>query len=288
MTITLTLLYDRIRWDEKELLKSARAKGLNVEEVDAKNILLNLSETMAEAFGDVVLQRCISHSRGTYASACLESRGIMVVNKAYVSEICGNKLWTTLTLIRAGVPTPKTIIAFTPESALKAAEEIGYPVVLKPLIGSWGRMVVALRDREEAEAIIELRSQMDGALNQIFYIQELVKRPPRDIRCIVVGDKLVTAVYRVSPPGEWRTNVARGGLTEPCPITAEVEDIALKAAQAVGGGVLGVDMMESPNGLLVHEVNSTVEFRGAQSATSVRIADEIVDYVIKVVKGGNR
>jgi len=288
LTITLTLLYDRIRWDEKELLKSARAKGLNVEEVDAKNILLNLSETMAEAFGDVVLQRCISHSRGTYASACLESRGIMVVNKAYVSEICGNKLWTTLTLIRAGVPTPKTIIAFTPESALKAAEEIGYPVVLKPLIGSWGRMVVALRDREEAEAIIELRSQMDGALNQIFYIQELVKRPPRDIRCIVVGDKLVTAVYRVSPPGEWRTNVARGGLTEPCPITAEVEDIALKAAQAVGGGVLGVDMMESPNGLLVHEVNSTVEFRGAQSATSVRIADEIVDYVIKVVKGGNR
>jgi len=285
MTITLTLLYDRIRWDEKELLNSARAKGLNVKEVDAKTTLFNLNETKAEEdYGDVVLQRCISHTRGTCASACLESKGILVVNRAYVSEICGNKLWSTLALIRAGVPTPKTIIAFTPESALKAAEEIGYPVVLKPLVGSWGRMVVALRDREEAEAIIELRSQMNGALNQIFYVQEKVKRPPRDIRCVVVGDKVVAAVYRVAAPGEWRTNVARGGSTEPCPLTKDVEDIALKAAQAVGGGVLGVDMMESPSGLLVHEVNSTVEFRGAQSATSTSIADEIVDYAVKLVR----
>ena len=285
MTITLTLLYDRIRWDEKELLNSARGKGLNVKEVDAKATLFNLNETKAEEeYGDVVLQRCISHTRGTYASACLESKGILVVNKAHVSEICGNKLWSTLTLIRAGVPTPKTVIAFTPESALKAAEEIGYPVVLKPLVGSWGRMVVALRDRDEAEAVIELRSHMNGSLNQIFYVQEKVKRPPRDIRCVVVGDRVIAAVYRVAAPGEWRTNVARGGSTEPCPLTKEVEDIALKAAQAVGGGVLGVDMMESPTGLLVHEVNSTVEFRGAQSATSTRIADEIVDYAVKLVR----
>ena len=285
MTITLTLLYDRIRWDEKELLNSAKAKGLDVKEVDAKTTLFNLNETKPEEdYGDVVLQRCISHTRGTYASACLESKGILVVNRAYVSEICGNKLWSTLALIKAGVPTPRTIIAFTPESALKAAEEIGYPVVLKPLVGSWGRMVVALRDREEAEAIIELRSQMNGALNQIFYVQEKVRRPPRDIRCVVVGDRVVTAVYRVAAPGEWRTNVARGGSTEPCPLTKEVEDIALKAAQAVGGGVLGVDMMESSSGLVVHEVNSTVEFRGAQSATNTRIADEIVDYVVKLVR----
>jgi [lysine-biosynthesis-protein LysW]--L-2-aminoadipate ligase len=285
MTITLTLLYDRIRWDEKELLNSARSKGLNVKEVDVKTALFNLNEAKAgEEYGDVVLQRCISHTRGTYASACLESKGVVVVNRSSVSEVCGNKLWCTLALLRAGVPTPKTIIAFTPESALKAAEEIGYPVVLKPLVGSWGRMVVALRDREEAEAVIELRSQMNGALNQIFYIQEKVKRPPRDIRCVVVGDRVVAAVYRVAAPGEWRTNVARGGSTEPCPLTKEVEDIALKAARAVGGGVLGVDMMESPSGLVVHEVNSTVEFRGAQSATSTRIADEIIDYAVNLVR----
>jgi [lysine-biosynthesis-protein LysW]--L-2-aminoadipate ligase len=285
MTITLTLLYDRIRWDEKELLNSARSKGLDVKEVDVKTTLFNLNEAKAgEEYGDVVLQRCISHTRGTYAAACLESKGVVVVNKSSVSEVCGNKLWCTLALLRAGVPTPKTIIAFTPESALKAAEEIGYPVVLKPLVGSWGRMVVALRDREEAEAVIELRSQMNGALNQIFYIQEKVKRPPRDIRCVVVGDRVVAAVYRVAAPGEWRTNVARGGSTEPCPLTKEVEDIALKAARAVGGGVLGVDMMESPSGLVVHEVNSTVEFRGAQSATSTRIADEIIDYAVNLVR----
>jgi [lysine-biosynthesis-protein LysW]--L-2-aminoadipate ligase len=285
MTITLTLLYDRIRWDEKELLNSARSKGLDVKEVDVKTVIFNLNEAKAgEEYGDVVLQRCISHTRGTYASACLESKGVVVVNRSSVSEICGNKLWCTLALIRAGVPTPKTIIAFTPESALKAAEEIGYPVVLKPLVGSWGRMVVALRDREEAEAVIELRSQMNGALNQIFYIQEKVKRPPRDIRCVVVGDRVVAAVYRVAAPGEWRTNVARGGSTEPCPLTKEVEDIALKAARAVGEGVLGVDMMESPSGLVVHEVNSTVEFRGAQSATSTRIADKIIDYAVNLVR----
>jgi [lysine-biosynthesis-protein LysW]--L-2-aminoadipate ligase len=285
MTITLTLLYDRIRWDEKELLNSARSKGLDVKEVDVKTALFNLNEAKAgEEYGDVALQRCISHTRGTYASACLESKGVVVVNKSSVSEVCGNKLWCTLALLRAGVPTPKTIIAFTPESALRAAEEIGYPVVLKPLVGSWGRMVVALRDREEAEAVIELRSQMNGALNQIFYIQEKVKRPPRDIRCVVVGDRVVAAVYRVAAPGEWRTNVARGGSTEPCPLTKEVEDIALKAARAVGGGVLGVDMMESPSGLVVHEVNSTVEFRGAQSATSTRIADEIIDYAVNLVR----
>lgn len=282
MTITLTLLYDRIRWDEKELLNSARSKGVNVKEVDVKNVIFNLNESKTkEEYGDIVLQRCISHSRGTYASACLESKGVRVINKSSVSEICGNKLWSTLMLIRAGVPTPKTFVAFTPESALRAAEEIGYPVVLKPLIGSWGRMVVALRDREEAEAIIELRSQINGALNHIYYLQEKVKRPPRDIRCIVVGDRLVTAVYRVAAAGEWRTNVARGGSTEPCPISKELEEIALKAASAVGGGVLGVDIMESPEGLVVHEVNSTVEFRGAQSASSVHIADVIIEYALE-------
>lgn len=281
MGITLSLLYDRIRWDEKELINCARSKGVQVKEVDVKKLILNLNDSKVnEAYGDVALQRCISHFRGTYISACLESKGMVVVNKASVSEICGNKLWSTLMLIRAGVPTPKTALAFTPESALQAAEEIGYPVVLKPLVGSWGRMVVALRDREEAEAIIELRSQMNGALNQIFYVQERVNRPPRDIRCIVVGDRLVTAVYRVAAAGEWRTNVARGGSTEPCPVSKEIEEIALKAAEAVGGGVLGVDMMESPDGLLVHEVNSTVEFRGAQSASSTSIADAIVEYAI--------
>ncbi|MEM1993970.1 MAG: lysine biosynthesis protein LysX [Nitrososphaerales archaeon] len=285
MATTLTLLYDRIRWDEKELLKSARSKGIDVKEVDVKNVIFNLNESRtSEVYGEVVLQRCISHTRGTYASACLESKGLRVLNKASVSEVCGNKLWTTLMLIQAGVPTPKTAITFTPESALKAAEEIGYPVVLKPLVGSWGRMVVALRDKEEAEAVIELRSQLNGPLNQIFYVQEKVKRPPRDIRCIVIGERLVAAVYRVAAAGEWRTNVARGGTTEPCPISKELEEIALKAAEAVGGGVLGVDMMESPNGLLVHEVNSTVEFRGAQSASSVSIADAIIDYALELIR----
>jgi len=182
------------------------------------------------------------------------------------------------------VPTPRTVLSFTEEGALKSLEILGYTAVLKPVTGSWGRMIVQLKDREMAQAMFEFREQMNGPLNQIFYIQEMVKRPPRDIRTIVAGDEIIAAIYRYAPEGEWRTNIAVGGKAELCPVTEELEDVVLRAAETVGGGLLGVDAMESPKGILVHEVNNTVEFKGAASVSQTDIATSIVDYIKKQIR----
>jgi len=280
----LGLIYDRIRWEEKALATAAEAKGLKNNRIDVKEIYLDTDwspKETQEKFGDVILQRCISYFRGLHTTAFLESKGLKVINNMDVSLTCGNKLLTTMKLEKAKVPTPRTILSFTEESALNSIETLGYPAVLKPVTGSWGRMVVQLKDRETAQAMLEMRGQMEGSLNQIYYVQEMVQRPPRDIRTIVAGDRIIAAIYRYAPDGDWRTNIARGGHGDICKVTSELEDVALRAAETVGGGLLGVDAMESPRGILVHEVNNTVEFKGAASVCSVDIAGEIIDYMLK-------
>ncbi|RLE49271.1 MAG: lysine biosynthesis protein LysX [Candidatus Methanomethylicota archaeon] len=286
MSRSLSLIYDRIRVEEKELISAAERLGVNLKLVDAKTFHFDLNSLEKEksVFGELALERCISYFRGLHITAILENAGIPVINSFKTSSICGNKLLTTLTLIKAGVPTPKTVIAFTLEEALKALDEIGYPAVLKPIFGSWGRLIAPLKDRETALALLEHREEMSNPLYQIYYIQEMVERPPRDIRTVVVGDEVVAAIYRYAAPDDWRTNIARGGRAEPCKLTPELEELVLKAARAVGGGVLGVDAMESPDGILIHEVNSTVEFKGAMMATGVDIPSKIIDYAIKQVK----
>lgn len=288
MTIEIGLVYDRIRWEEKQLLKAAQDREIKVKMVDSRKESVNLLsnyEEIRETFGDPVLQRCISYFRGLHLTAILESKGVRVVNSFDVSLKCGNKLFTTLTLSKAGVPVPETMAAFTMDGVFKALNDLGYPAVLKPVVGSWGRLMAILKDKETTQAIIELREKINNALLQIYYVQKWVDRPPRDIRVMVVGDEVVAASYRYSPVDDWRTNVARGGKSEVCPITPELEEVALKAAEAVGGGVLAVDCMESrEKGLLVHEVNNTVEFRGLASTTNVDIAGKIIEYVAGVVK----
>ena len=280
----LGLIYDRIRWEEKALATAAEAKGLKNNRIDVKEIYLDTDwspKETQEKFGDVILQRCISYFRGLHTTAFLESKGLKVINNMDVSLTCGNKLLTTMKLEKAKVPTPRTILSFTEESALNSIETLGYPAVLKPVTGSWGRMVVQLKDKETAQAMLEMRGQMEGSLNQIYYVQEMVQRPPRDIRTIVAGDRIIAAIYRYAPDGDWRTNIARGGHGDICKVTSELEDVALRAAETVGGGLLGVDAMESPRGILVHEVNNTVEFKGAASVCSIDIAGEIIDYMLK-------
>lgn len=281
------LVYDRIRWEEKALIDASRKLGVELKLTDSKDIYLSANENsrkVREEFGDIVIQRCISYFRGLHITAILESSGLQVINPFNVSLICGNKLFTTLALVKAGVPVPKTLVAFTDESAFKALDTLGYPAVLKPVVGSWGRLVALVRDRDSAQALIESREEMQNSLMQIYYLQEYVKRPPRDIRVLTVGDEVVAAAYRYSANGEWRTNVARGGRTEPLPVTSELAEIALRASKAVGGGVLAVDCMESPNGIIVHEVNNTPEFKGLYSATKADIPEKIIEYAIKVMK----
>jgi [lysine-biosynthesis-protein LysW]--L-2-aminoadipate ligase len=283
---SLSLLYDRIRLEEKELINAAEKRGVYLKAIDAKELHLTLTDPSKERelFGDVALERCVSYFRGLHIAAILESKGIRVINKHSVASLCGNKLLASLTLAKKGIPTPKTLVAFTVEEAMKVLDEMGYPAVIKPVFGSWGRLIAPLKDPETALAILEHREEMNNPLYQIFYLQEMVERPPRDIRSVVVGDEIVACIYRYSGPGDWRTNIARGGRAEICPLNEGLSEIILKAAEAVGGGVLGVDAMETKDGIVVHEVNSTVEFKGAMSASEMDIPGKIVEYAISQAK----
>ncbi|HUI85893.1 MAG TPA: lysine biosynthesis protein LysX [Nitrososphaerales archaeon] len=277
----LGITFDRLRWEEKALKEEAESLGVRAELLDAKGLSFDLLKGGNGDLGDVVLQRCISHYRSLFLTRMLEAEGYTVVNPYEVAETCGNKMATTIALAKAGVPTPRTMVALSSESAEKAAEELGYPVVLKPFTGSWGRMVSVVRDRATLQAMVELREELPSPIDHMFYIQECIERPPRDIRAVVAGDQVVACVHRYAPEGEWRTNVARGGTSKVFTPEAGLKEIILKAAACVGGGVLGVDAMESPKGYVVHEVNNTVEFKGAQSAVDWSIPKKVIEYVME-------
>lgn len=282
--VKLDILFDKLRFEEKALYNTATKKGLDVRLVDSRNIIMDTDslELNHREFGDILLQRSISHFRGQFLTYCLELCGYNVINDSKIGEVCGNKLLTSMILKKNNIPTPKSYFSFNSDSAFEFVESLDFnsnPVVFKPVIGSWGRGVFPVRNRETGKIIIEMRQESTSPFSNIFYFQELISRPPRDIRCIVVGDKLVAAVYRYSSADEWRTNVAKGGKAEPIEVTKELEDLALRAANAVGTGILGIDMMEDKErGLLVHEINNTVEFRGASLATGIDIANMIVEY----------
>ncbi len=281
--VEVSILCDKVRFEEKALYEKTQSKGINSKIVDSKTITIGTNSKRNDfPLGDVLLQRSVSYYRGLYLTACLEFLGFKVINRFEVGQTCGNKLITSIKLEQNRIPTPKTQFAFSAESGLEAIKKTGLPLVLKPIIGSWGRGIYPLRDLETASMIIEMREEDNSPLSRIYYIQEMVDRPPRDIRCIIVGEQAIAAIYRYSSEFEWRTNVARGGKVELAPLTNEMEDLAFRAAKAVGGGILGVDMMEhKDDGLVVHEVNNTVEFRGAASVSKADIPGEIVDYAAK-------
>jgi [lysine-biosynthesis-protein LysW]--L-2-aminoadipate ligase len=280
------IIYDKVRFEEKALYDKALEKGVKAQMVDAKGVTVGTESKKGDfSLGDVIVQRSVSHYRGLFLTACLEFLDFPVINKFSTAEICGNKLVTSLALAKNNIPTPRTQMAFSAETAIEMIRKTGLPLVLKPIVGSWGRGVFPLRDEETANMIVEMREENDSPLSRIYYIQEMIDRPPRDVRCIVVGDQVVTAIYRYSGEGEWRTNVARGGKAELAPVTKELEDLALRAAKAVGGGIVGVDLMEDKaRGLVVHEVNNTVEFRGAATVSVNDIPGAIIDYAVSVAK----
>jgi len=277
------VLYSRVRVEEKWIFAALERRGVDYERLDDRQIYFDLEAPEPWRHYDAVLERSISYSRGLYAIRLLNAWGIPTVNSAAVAEACGDKMATSTALSRAGVPQPRTAIAFTPESGLEAIEGLGYPVVLKPVVGSWGRLLAKINDRDAAEALLEHKSVLGSYQHSIFYIQEYIEKPGRDIRAFVVGDQTVTAIYRKSP--HWITNTARGGEGEICPVTPDLEEICMKAAQAVGGGVLAVDVIEHPErGFLVNEINHTLEFHTTQPMTGVDIADLIVGYVLEVAQ----
>ena len=277
---TLGVFYTVIRPEEKWILEAAANRGIPVERLHDEEVTFPLVRNGFKA--DLVLNRSVSHSRSLYALRFFEHYGVPTVNPYDVVSLCGDKVFASLRLAEAGIPTPRTVVALTPESALKALDEIGYPAVLKPPVGSWGRLMAKVDDREEAEQIIEHKTALGSPNHSIFYVQEYIEKPERDLRVFVVGDEVVAAMYRYS--SDWRTNAARGGSAEALEPTPELSELALKAAAAVGGGVLAVDLMESPGGLVVHEVNPTPEFKALTGATGIDVAEKIVDYVAEVAK----
>ena len=284
--VELTIIYDKVRFEEKALYERAQKKGVKAQVLDGKSISVTTESKKKDlGLGDVILQRSVSHYRGLYMTACLEFLGYPVINRFEVGETCGNKLLTSLVLAKNKIPTPKTQFAFSAESAMDTIKKSGFPLVLKPIVGSWGRGVFPLRNEEVASMVVEMREEDDSPFARIYYVQEMIDRPPRDIRCIVVGGHVVTAIYRYSAENEWRTNVARGGKAELAKLTKELEDLAIRAAKAVGGGIVGVDMMEDRDkGLVVHEVNNTVEFHGASTVSKADIPGAMIDYAVKVAK----
>ena len=277
---TLGLFYTIIRPEEKWILEAAANRGLAVERLHDEEVTFPLVRNGFKA--DLVLNRSVSHSRSLYALRFFEHYGVPTVNPYDVVALCGDKVLASLRLAEAGIPTPRTVVALTPEAARKALDEVGYPAVLKPPVGSWGRLMAKVDDAEQADQIIEHKAALGSPMHSIFYVQEYVEKPERDLRAFVVGDEIVAAMSRHSK--EWRTNAARGATAEPLDPTDEMEDLALRAAKAVGGGVLAVDLMESADGLVVHEVNPTPEFRALTGATGVDVAGRILDYVEGVAK----
>ncbi|MER3425710.1 MAG: lysine biosynthesis protein LysX [Thermoleophilia bacterium] len=273
----LAILYDRIRPDERMLFERAEALGIPFKKVYAPALQMVLGERPKELEGvTVALERCVSQTRGLAVARYLTALGLPVVNRPEVIETCGDKWTTSVALEKAGLPQPKTALLTDAEEALRLMEAWGYPVVLKPVIGSWGRLLAKITDREAAEAILEHKEVLGGFQHQLLYLQEYVEKPGRDLRVFVVGERAIAAIYRRSQ--HWITNTARGGQAENCPLTEEVAQLAVRAARAVGGGVVAIDLFESERGLLVNEVNHTMEFKNSVHTTGVDIPGEILRY----------
>jgi [lysine-biosynthesis-protein LysW]---L-2-aminoadipate ligase len=283
-SVCIGVLFSRLRVEEKWILAALERRGISYDRLDDREIYFDIHKPDPWQKYDIVLERSIGYTAGLNALKVLDSWGIPTVNTLHAAQVCGDKLASSAALAKAGVPQPRCLIALSPDAALSAIEKLGYPVVLKPVVGSWGRLLAKINDRDAAESLIEHKSTLGSVQHSIFYIQEYVKKPGRDIRAFVVGDKVITAIYRKS--SHWITNTARGAEGEVFRVGPDLEEICHKAAHAVGGGVLAVDVIEHPErGYLVNEINHTMEFHTTQPASGIDIADLIVGYTLDVAMG---
>jgi len=279
--VKIGLLHSLIRKEEKLLIEAFRNAGVEPVMIDDRKLILDFHSAPDI---DILVERSINHSRALHALRLFESAGVPCVNSYHVSQICGDKLLTTAVLKDRGIAQPECRVAFTEESALQAIEELGYPVVLKPAVGSWGRLLSKINDRDAAETVLEHKTVLGSYHHSIFYIQQYIEKKGRDIRSFVVGDECIAAIYRTSD--HWITNTARGAQASKCEVNDEVAQISIAAAEAVGGGIVAVDLFESDDGLLVNEVNYTMEFRNSIDTTGVDIPAVVANYVINQVKQG--
>jgi [lysine-biosynthesis-protein LysW]--L-2-aminoadipate ligase len=281
--VKIAILCSRVRLEEKLLFAAFAERGVSFEVIDVRTLALDVSGTAFEGI-DAVLVRCLSDSRAFYLTRWLERLGVRTINPHRAIATCGDKLLTSIAVEEAGLPMPRTLFGFEPARTVDAIEEsIGYPAVLKPLRGSWGRLLARIGDRYAAEALLEHKKTLGGVPHSVFYAQEYVDKPGRDIRSVVVGDEVLYAIWRTSD--HWITNTATGGGTSVCPISDEIRALSLAAARAVGGEIVAVDLLERPDGeVLVNEVNHTPEFHGSVRVVDIDIPGRMADYVIEKAK----
>jgi len=275
------LMITYLREEEKLILKAARDRGLEVTTLLERKLVLDMSAPSAVDAGinvDVVLDRCVAHLPAGYALKTFERWNIPTINPAAATAICDDKALCSLALERAGVRTPRTLLAFSIESALEACEQIGYPAILKPVTGSWGRLLSKVNGPEQARVILDQKKELGSMHHSIFYVQEYIEKPGRDIRAFVIGERVIAASYRTSE--HWITNTARGATSLPCKVTPEIEAAALSACKAVGARWAGVDLIEMGEGYSCVEVNTGGEFHGLMKTTDLNIAAEIVNEVL--------
>lgn len=278
---TLGILHSTIREEEKFILAAARKRGIKIQLIDIREEVFN--PVCYRANFDIALERSVSTVKGLYATRFLESLGITVINSSKVAVICEDKFFTSLALQEAQVPTPQFALVFGIEQAKEASKQLGgFPVVLKPNLGSWGRLLAKVNDADCLEAIIEHKDVLGSPQQKVIYIQKYLNKPGRDIRAFVVGNEAICAIYRNSL--HWITNTARGGVATNCPLTSELRSISKKASKVVGGGILAIDIFETEKGLSINEINHTMEFKNSEAPTGVSISGAIVDYCIKKYK----
>ena len=278
------VVYSRLRVEEKWLFKALESREVSHERLLDSQAILQLDDNNSEwSRFDAIIIRSLSTSRGLSIARVLNSLGIPTINSYSVSEVCSDKVATSIALKTAGVPQPKSLLAFTVKGAIEAGEQLGYPYVLKPVVGSWGRLVSRINDRDAAEAIFEHRDVLGRYQHHIYYLQQLIQKPGRDIRAFVIGNKTPVAIYRESE--HWITNTALGAIATNCEVTTELHELCQRAATAVGGGVLAVDLLEDPDrGLLINEINHTMEFHSTVPLTGVDIPGMIIEHVRQVSK----
>ncbi len=275
----VAIIYGPLRVEERLLFAELDRRGIDWERIDDRT--LDLSFDAGDWDFDVVIARGVSQQRTFHVVTMLEAIGVPVVNGSNVLELSNDKVRTSAALARSGVPQPRLRVAFSPDQALEAIAELGYPAVIKPAVGSWGRLLAKVNDRDAAEAVLEHKQVLGGFHHGTIYIQEYIEKLGRDIRAFVIGGETICAIYRSSE--HWITNTARGGIASNCPVTPEIADLCARAASAVGGGILAIDLFEDPErGLLVNEINATMEFRNSIDTTGVNIPGRIVEYALEV------
>ena len=271
------ILFSKIRVEEKLLIEEVKKRrNVTLKLIDSRKLIITPEYDLGI---DVLLDREIASSKALHVVEMLKNSTVRCINSYDVIRICGDKVFTSRWLSKKGVPTPKVKVAFTKESALEAIEEMGYPVVLKPVDGSWGRLIAKIENKNSALAILEHKSYLSSFYHSIFYLQEYIDKPDRDIRVLMIDEEPICASYRKS--SDWLTNVSKGATTEECIVTPELEKISIMASKAVGGGALAIDIMETADGFTVNEINCSMEFKGSMHAVKKNIPSIIIDYCLK-------